>query len=70
MWRAQCHLKRKFINTTDEVEEKVDTAGDLQEDESSSAEDSVDESSSGGGSEEEETDSRVQQEVGELAKAF
>ena len=78
MWRPQClfrsyicipHLKIKFINTTDEVEERVDTAGDLQEDESSSAGDS-DESSSGGGSDEEETDLRVQQEVGELVKAF
>ena len=78
MWRLPClfrsyictaHLKIKFINTTDEVEERVDTAGDLQEDESSSTGDS-DESSSGEGSDEEETDLRVQQEVGELVKAF
>ena len=40
--------------TTDEVEERVDTVGNLEEDESSS----------GGDSEEEETDSRVQQKVG------
>ena len=52
-------LKEKFLITTDEVEEKVDTVADSGEDESSSVGDS-----------EEETDLRVQEEVGERVKAF
>ena len=49
-------LERKFsFITTDEVEGRVDTVGNLEEDESSSV----------GDSEEEETGPRVQQEVGE-----
>ena len=47
-------LTLNFAITTDEVEERVDTVGNLEE-----------ESSSVGDSEEEETDPRVQQEVGE-----
>ena len=48
-----------FFITTDEVEERVDTVGDLEE-----------ESSSVGDSEGEETDPRVKQEVGEIVKAI
>ena len=52
-----CHIQRvkrtiSFI-TTDEVEERVDTVGNLDEDESSSAGDLKDESSSAGDSEDE-----------------
>ena len=53
-------IKRKmFAITTDEVEERVDTVGNLEE-----------ESSSVGDSEREETDPRVKQEVGEIVKAI
>ena len=72
-------LTQIFFITTDEVEERVDTVGNLgedepssvgdSEDESSSVGDSEDESSSVGDSEEEETDPRVQQEVREIVKA-
>ena len=71
-------IKGKFLITTDEVEQRVDTAGvseedklssfrDSKEGESSSVGDSEeDESSSVGDSEEEETVLSVQEEVGEI----
>ena len=52
--------KLLFLITTDEVQERVDTAEDFEEDELSSVRDS----------EEEETDPRVRGEVGEIDKAF
>ena len=57
-------LKEQFLITTDQVEEKVDTVGYLED--LSSAGDPVEEGSSSGG-DSEETDPRVQQEVGEIA---
>ena len=62
-------LTQISLTATDEVEERVDTVGNLGEDEPSSVGDSEDESSSVGDSEEEETDPRVQQVVGEIVKA-
>ena len=61
MCEAKClfisYCERKFfVITTDEVEERVDIVGNLEEDESSSV----------GDSEQEETDLRVQQEVREI----
>ena len=55
---AIAHLKISFI-TTDEVERRVDTLGNLKEDKSRSF----------GGSEGEETGPRVQQEVREVVKS-
>ena len=49
-------LKEISLTATDEVEERVDTVGNLGEDESSSV----------GDSEEDESDPRVQQEVGDI----
>ena len=75
-------IKGKFLITTDEVEQRVDTVGVSEEDELSSFRDSKegesssvgdseeDESSSVGDSEEEETDPRVRVEVEEIVKAF
>ena len=64
-------VKRKFLITTDEVEERVDTAGDSEGIKLSSFRYSEEgEASSVGDSEEEETDPRVQEEVGEIVKAF
>ena len=54
-----------FLITTDEVEQRVDTVEDSEEDELSSEES---ESSSVGDSEEEATDPR--EEVGEIVKVF
>ena len=48
-------LTLKFAITTDEVEERMDTVGNLEE-----------KSSSVGDSEKEESDPRVQQEVGDI----
>ena len=63
-------IKGKFLITTDEVEQRVDTVGVSEEDELSSFRDSKEgESSSVGDSEEEETDPRVREEVGEIVKA-
>ena len=63
-WEAIAH---HFLLTTDEVQERVDTVEDSEEDNLSSEES---EPSSVGDSEEEETDPRVRQEVGEIVKAF
>ena len=64
-------LKETFVITTDEVEERVDTARDSKEDELSSFGDSEeDKSSSVGDSEEEQTDPRVQEEVGEIVRSL
>ena len=58
-----------FLITTDEVQERVDTAEDSEEDKLSSVRDSEEgESSSVGDLEEEETDPRVQ--VGKIVKTF
>ena len=51
---VECSPKKISLIITDEVEERVDTVGNLEQDESSSV----------GDSEEEEADSRVQQKVG------
>ena len=56
-----------FLITTDELEERVNTVEDSEEDKLSSEES---EPSSVGDLEEEETDPRVQEEVGEIVKAF
>ena len=63
-WEAIAH---HFLITTDEVEQRVDTAEGSEEYELSSEES---ESSSAGDSEEEETDPRVREEVREIVKAF
>ena len=59
-WEAIAH---HFLITTDEVQERVDTAEDSEEDKLSSEE-------SEPSSEEEETDPRVREEVGKIVKAF
>ena len=55
---SETALKEKFLIPTDEVEERVDAAVDSEEDESSSVGDS------------EQEDVSVQEEVGEIIKAF
>ena len=55
---SETALKEKFFITTDEVEERVDTAVDSEEDESISVGDP------------EQEDVSVQEEVGEIVKAF
>ena len=55
---SETTLKEKFLIPTDKVEERVDAAGDSEEDESIPVGDS------------EQEDLSVQEEVGEIVKAF
>ena len=70
VWWFRNYLKIKFLITTDEVEERVDTARDSKENKLISVGDSEEGESSSVGDSEEEADPRVQQQVGEIVKAF